>query len=54
MHTFIIIIEPSKKLKKRHAYILEGQGDVWRVHEAGVKNAVGLFGKTFLEQFQKL
>lgn len=27
-------------------YIVEGQGDVWRLHEAGVKNAVSLFGKT--------
>lgn len=27
-------------------FILEGQGDVWKMHEAGVRNAVGIFGKT--------
>ena len=26
-------------------FLVEGQGDVWRLYEAGVKNAVGLFGK---------
>lgn len=31
-------------------YILEGQGDVWRMHEAGVRNAVGLFGKNISTQ----
>tara|TARA_Y100000385_G_scaffold251545_1_gene274394 strand:- start:92611 stop:93627 length:1017 start_codon:yes stop_codon:yes gene_type:complete len=36
-------------------YILEGQGDVWRMHEAGVKNAVSVFGKTISkEQIDKL
>ena len=24
--------------------IVEGQGDVWRLHEAGIKNVVGIFG----------
>jgi 5S rRNA maturation endonuclease (ribonuclease M5) len=31
-------------------FILEGQGDVWRMYEAGVQNAVSLFGKTISEQ----
>lgn len=31
-------------------YILEGQGDVWRMYEAGVKNAVSVFGKTLSRQ----
>lgn len=36
-------------------YILEGQGDVWKMHEAGVKNAVSIFGKTISkEQANKL
>jgi len=36
-------------------YVLEGQGDVWRMHEAGVKNAIGLLGKTIsVQQEQKL
>ncbi len=36
-----------KKAEDTHClYILEGQGDVWKLHEAGVKNAVSVFGKT--------
>lgn len=31
-------------------YLLEGQGDVWKMYEAGVNNAVSLFGKTLSEQ----
>ena len=31
-------------------YILEGQGDVWKMHEAGVKNAVSIFGKTISQE----
>lgn len=31
-------------------YIVEGQGDVWRLHECGVKNVVSLFGKTLSEE----
>lgn len=30
-------------------FITEGQGDVWRLYEAGVINAVGLFGSVLLE-----
>ena len=26
-------------------FIVEGQGDVWRLHEAGVENCIGLFGR---------
>ena len=26
--------------------LVEGQGDVWRLHEAGIKNAVGIFGSS--------
>lgn len=36
-------------------YIAEGQGDVWRLYEAGVRNAVSIFGKTIsTEQEDKL
>ena len=31
--------------EKSALFLVEGQGDVWRLYEAGVKNAVGLFGK---------
>ena len=40
-----------KKAKETSClYILEGQGDVWRMHEAGVKNAVSVFGKSLSEK----
>tara|TARA_R100000008_G_scaffold58974_1_gene36723 strand:- start:3002 stop:4051 length:1050 start_codon:yes stop_codon:yes gene_type:complete len=31
--------------KTKCIFLVEGQGDVWRLHESGVQNAVGLFGK---------
>ena len=31
-------------------YIVEGQSDVWRLYESGVKNVVSIFGKTITEQ----
>lgn len=38
-------------VNKTHAlFIVEGQGDVWRLYEAGVKNAVSIFGKTITKQ----
>lgn len=27
-------------------FLVEGQGDVWRLYEAGIFNAIGMFGKT--------
>ena len=30
--------------KVKFVILVEGQGDVWRMHEAGYKNCVGLFG----------
>jgi 5S rRNA maturation endonuclease (ribonuclease M5) len=30
--------------EKQRLVLVEGQGDVWRLHEAGIDNAVGLFG----------
>lgn len=35
-------------------FLVEGQGDVWRLWECGVKNAVGLFGKDISEQQRRL
>ena len=36
-------------------FVLEGQGDVWKLHESGVKNAVSIFGKTISkEQAEKI
>lgn len=41
--------------REKHAlFIVEGQGDVWRMYEAGVKNCVGLFGKDVSETQKSL
>lgn len=41
--------------KEKHAlFIVEGQGDVWRMYEAGAKNCVGLFGKDISETQKSL
>ena len=40
----------SKATEKSCLFITEGQGDVWKLYEAGVKNAVSVFGKTLSEE----
>lgn len=40
----------SKAIETSCMYILEGQGDVWKMHEAGVKNCVSIFGKTISKE----
>lgn len=35
--------------EKSCMFIVEGQGDVWRLYESGVKNAVSIFGKSLSE-----
>jgi len=35
-------------------FLVEGQGDVWKLWECGVKNAVGLFGKDISAEQRKL
>lgn len=46
-------IESSKTV-----ILVEGQGDVWRMHEAGLRNTVGIFGSDLsdfqLEELEKL
>lgn len=39
-------------IKTSCLFILEGQGDVWRMYEAGVKNAVSIFGKVLTQEQQ--
>lgn len=31
-------------------FVVEGQGDVWRMHEAGYKNTVGIFGSSMNDE----
>jgi DNA primase len=37
-------------LRTKAAILVEGQGDVWRLSEAGIFNAVGMFGCSLSEQ----
>lgn len=34
-------------------FVVEGQGDVWKLYEAGIYNAVGMFGKTLSKEQEK-
>lgn len=34
-------------------FIVEGQGDVWKLYESGIYNAVGIFGRTLSKEQQK-
>jgi len=34
-------------------YIVEGQGDVWRLYESGIHNVVGMFGRTLSKEQEK-
>jgi 5S rRNA maturation endonuclease (ribonuclease M5) len=41
--------------KTKAVFLLEGQGDVWKLYEAGIENAVSIFGKSLSEyQIKKL
>lgn len=37
-------------IKDRTVFLLEGQGDVWRMHEAGFANSVGIFGSSIADE----
>lgn len=39
--------------EKSCLFITEGQGDVWKMYEAGVSNCVSIFGKTITKQQQQ-
>ncbi len=36
--------------EKQSVVLVEGQGDVWRMHEAGCKNCVGIFGSSINDE----
>lgn len=38
--------------KHNSVFIVEGQGDLWKLHEAGIYNTVGMFGKTLTREQQ--
>jgi 5S rRNA maturation endonuclease (ribonuclease M5) len=39
----------KKATEKSCIFIAEGQGDVWKLYESGVKNAISVFGKSISE-----
>ena len=39
--------------KKNSVFIVEGQGDVWKLYEAGIYNVLGIFGRTMTREQQK-
>jgi len=44
----------AKKHCEDSIIIVEGQGDIWRLHEAGIHNAVGIFGCELTENQRNL
>ena len=47
--------EAIKAAKSKHClFLVEGQGDVWKLFEAGVRNAAGLFGKDISDKQKSL
>ena len=42
-------IAKDKILETNTAILVEGQGDTWRMHEAGYENTVGIFGSSINE-----
>lgn len=45
MHRAIQCIKQTNSV-----FIVEGQGDVWRLFEAGINNVIGMFGKTLSKE----
>jgi len=43
-----------RSLETATLFLVEGQGDVWRMYEAGVTNCVGLFGKDISSKQKEL
>lgn len=48
LHNALPHIQSSNTL-----FIVEGQGDVWKLYESGIHNAVGIFGRTLSKEQQK-
>ena len=44
----------NKICSTKTVIITEGQSDIWRLYEAGIENAVGIFGKSIIESHEEL
>lgn len=54
LYNYDYAIESMARSTVDTLFVVEGQGDVWRLWECGVKNAVGLFGKDISSVQRKL
>ena len=45
-HLYGYWLAKEKIREKKTVVLVEGQGDVWRLHEAGIENCVGIFGSS--------
>lgn len=49
-HLYGLNIAKESIIRSKTVFLLEGQGDVWRMHEAGFDNAVGIFGSSLCDE----
>lgn len=49
-HLYGLNIAKNYITEDRSLFLLEGQGDVWRMHEAGFKNSVSIFGASLTDE----
>jgi 5S rRNA maturation endonuclease (ribonuclease M5) len=49
-HLYGLNIAKQHITDNRSLFLLEGQGDVWRMHEAGYKNSVSIFGSSLSDE----
>ena len=48
-HLYGYWLAKGKIRKTKTIILVEGQGDVWRLHEAGIENCVGIFGSSLTD-----
>jgi len=49
-HLYGLNIAKDHIIRSRTVFLLEGQGDVWRMHEAGYSNSVSIFGASITDE----
>ena len=49
-HLYGLNIAKDHIIRNRTVFLLEGQGDVWRMHEAGYSNSVSIFGASLTDE----
>jgi len=53
-HLYGYWLAKDKIRKTKTIILVEGQGDVWRLHEAGIENCVGIFGSSLSDAQSRL